>query len=184
MTKADDSAPTCLGNIVPSPQVRILKTLIDQMNDIFKFVRDLKSAFLTQTRDYSKKRGKLTIVIFCWCAFFCRCAIFCSCSIILLKAISTYDFHIQFNRSKIKQLMYFFCSCALDLKLCIFCSFFPLLSKALTQGYFASFFLWDPVGVYIVMVGIDAIEIASDAILIAPRQSTDHIQLDRLQLEG
>ncbi len=31
------------------------------------------------------------------------------------------------------------------------------------------------VGVYIVMVGIDAIEIASDAILIAPEQSTDHI---------
>ncbi len=31
------------------------------------------------------------------------------------------------------------------------------------------------VGVYIVMVVIDAIEIASDAILIAPGQSTDHI---------
>ncbi len=31
------------------------------------------------------------------------------------------------------------------------------------------------VGVYIVMVGIDAIEIASDAILIASQQSTDHI---------
>ena len=31
------------------------------------------------------------------------------------------------------------------------------------------------VGVYIVMVGIYAIEIASDAILIAPGQSTDHI---------
>ncbi len=33
----------------------------------------------------------------------------------------------------------------------------------------------DGVGVYIVMVGIDAIEIASDAILIASQQSTDHI---------
>ena len=32
-----------------------------------------------------------------------------------------------------------------------------------------------PVGVYIVMVGIDAIEIASDAIVIASQQSTDHI---------
>jgi hypothetical protein len=32
-------------HIVPSPQVRILKNLIDQMNDICKFVRDLKKAF-------------------------------------------------------------------------------------------------------------------------------------------
>ena len=32
-----------------------------------------------------------------------------------------------------------------------------------------------PVGVYIVMVGIDAIEIASDAIVIASQRSTDHI---------
>ena len=31
------------------------------------------------------------------------------------------------------------------------------------------------VGVYIVMVGIDVIEIASDAILIASQRSTDHI---------
>ena len=31
------------------------------------------------------------------------------------------------------------------------------------------------VGVYIVMVGIDAIEIASDAILIASQRGTDHI---------
>ncbi len=31
------------------------------------------------------------------------------------------------------------------------------------------------VGVYIVMVVIDTIEIATDAILIAPQQSTDHI---------
>jgi hypothetical protein len=31
------------------------------------------------------------------------------------------------------------------------------------------------VGVYIVMVGIEAIEIASDAILIASQRSTDHI---------
>ncbi len=40
------------------------------------------------------------------------------------------------------------------------------------------------VGVYIVMVGIDAIEIASDAILIASQQSTDHILAGQLQLEG